>query len=206
MLALALALSLSATPSVETQTTSARLIGEPAQPARSSLLLAQADLPPPLPPPDGYAPQGPTLQELRAQYATLEASKPRIGGWIAMMSVGTPVCALFTYFTVSLLLTGAGSSSALFGLGPAFVVFTGVIAGIGLAAAVVGTIMLIVMAVKGGRIGDEMEALRQRINVLERSAPPAPPPGYYPPPPPPPPPAVQRETETERQLISLVAF
>lgn len=192
MLTLALALSLSATPG-------ARLVGDHAHPIGEGILLAQADQPPPLPPAEGVAPpQTETLQELRYRYAELERSRPRLGGWIAMMSVGTPICALFTYLTVIQLIYG----SSIFG--PALIILTGVIAGIGFAAMVVGTIMLIVMAVRGGRISGEMDELRQRIDMMERSAPPAPPPGYYPPPPPPPPPAVERETV--RPLITLAAF
>jgi hypothetical protein len=204
MLALALALSLSATPGAETRTYGARLVSDHARPIGQGTLIAQADLG--APQFDAYG-QPMTLQALRAKYDELERSKPSIGGWIAMMSVGTPVCALFTFLTVALITTSGGGLGGFYSL---FAIFTGALAFIGLALAVVGTILLIVMAVKRGRVSDEQDAVRRQIQQLETM--PQPVPGYgpppdpnFPPPPPPPPPSVERDTAV-RPLLTLVAF
>jgi hypothetical protein len=180
----------------------ARLLGDHAWPIGSGLLVAQADLPPA--PPMVAPPR--TLADLQREYTELERSRPRIGGWIAMMSVGTPLAAVFTAFTVSLL-----SISGSMGFNTLVAIFTGAVAFIGAALASVGTIFLIVMVVKRGRSNDQLEAVRRQMDEQERLAPPAAPPGYYPPPgnyppPPPPPPPSSVEGASNRPLIALLSF
>jgi hypothetical protein len=179
----------------------ARLIGEAAL-IGSGMLLAQADAPiPTISGDDGAAPREPqTLSELRAKRSELEDSKPKLGGWIAMISVGVPVAALGIGLTVYLV-TNYGAGYYLTGL--IFEFLTGLLGFVGVALAVAGTILLAVMAAKRARIGDEVAALDRRIEELERN------PGYPPQPPPlppPPPPSTYRDREGPAAAVVLASF
>lgn len=183
MLLTAALLTLSALPVEEMR--SARLLGEHAPARGTGLLVAQAELSPqPLP---GEAPMQKTVTELYDQYRELESSLPSLGGWIALMAVGTPLAVTFTIFTV-LLATARGNW---LGLNLLFGVFTGLVAFFGVAMMVAGSVLLAVMARKRAMVQNELDGLRRRIDELERSGPP---PGPQPPPlpiPPPAPPSVE---------------
>jgi hypothetical protein len=177
---------------------SASLTGEPAQ-IGTGILLAQAEAPP-APPPGVDAPVQPkqprTLQELRDERARIDATRPSLGGPIALLAVGAGLCLvglgvgigglelLFFYF-----FTGLGASY--YGaLGTVLTIVGFVLLGVAVVAIAVGIPLAVIGGVRLKRtinerteIGKSMNEIDDQIRALEENAPP---------PAPPPPSSVQR--------------
>jgi hypothetical protein len=177
---------------------SASLTGEPVQ-IGTGILLAQAEAPP-APPPGVDAPVQPkqprTLQELRDERARIDATRPSLGGPIALLAVGAGLCLvglgvgigglelLFFYF-----FTGLGASY--YGtLGTVLTVVGFVLLGVAVVAIAVGIPLAVIGGVRLKRtinerteIGKSMNEIDDQIRALEENAPP---------PAPPPPSSVQR--------------
>jgi hypothetical protein len=142
-------------------------------------LLAQADQPPPIPPPAGEvgAIPGParSLQELRAEYQRLDESRPGIGGSIAMLAIGVAALAVgvpvFFYFGVFQVIYFFSDFLWLFGL-PVGVILIA----LGIVFTIFGAVGLGRKAKERSTITQQMEDLKRQIDALESAPPPPPPP------------------------------
>lgn len=191
MIAIVAALALSASPH------SASLLNEP--PAiGTGILLAGDALPPP---PPGLA-QPKTLQQLRDERAALDATRPSVGGPVAMLAVGAGLCLFGVAFGIvglELLVLYLFTGSSLGYLGTVFTVMGFVFAGlavvaiaVGIPLAVVGGIRLKKTVNERSKIGEEMNKLDEQMKQLEDLTPPAAPP---------PPPTVERERGPQPMIL-----
>jgi uncharacterized membrane protein len=140
-----------------------------------NLLVAQADLPPPVP--RGYEYTGWTRGQLQQEYDRLDASKPGLGSPISLLIIGggltTLGVGLFFYALASL--SSAGYAVVFF-LGAACALIPGVI------LLIIGAVSLPARIRERNEIGAKQDLIRARMDT----APPDGPPGFGPPPPPPP--------------------
>jgi hypothetical protein len=164
---------------------SALLTAEAPLPGTGILLAQDEALPPP--PPGVAAPR--TLQDLRAERARLDGTRPSLGGGIAMLAVGAALSLAGLgvgvgglYMLVLYLFT---SNGAVFGTTLATVftvvgfVFLGVAVvalGVGIPLAVIGGRKLSTTIRERNAIGAQMNAIDEQIRQLEQLAPEAPPP------------------------------
>lgn len=156
MLALAaLAVTLAASPDVPR---SARLLDD-------APLLAQAELPPPLPEPGPtLVPQVSSLQ-LQADIAALRRERPSLGGGIALVSTGGGLVLLGGYFFLMNALTSSFTGS--FTSGPLFPI--GVLSlTVGLPLTVIGVWLLYNRIDQRKRIDTELKLLRQELQGQPR--------------------------------------
>jgi hypothetical protein len=150
----------------------------------TGMLLAQ-DSAPPLPPPGVAQPL--TLQQLRDERARLDATRPSLGGPIAMLAVGAVLAlsgagfaASGLYTVIGYILAGAFSGAST--VGTIVTVAGFVILGIGVVMLAVGIPLAIIGGVRlkktiGERsaIGVELNAVDEKIKALEEGAAPPPP-------------------------------
>ena len=199
-LALVVLAQLASTPSVRH---SASLTGAPAQ-VGTGMLLAQ-DTPPPPPGVETLPAQPRTLQELHAERERLDATRPSVGGPVAMLAVGAGLCVvgavvglvgldlLLTYF-----LTGLGSSY--YGTLGTFLTVAGFVCvgiavvaiAVGIPLAVIGGIRLKKTVNERSAVGEQMNAIDEQIRALEENTPP---------PAPPPPSSVERNAGPQPLLV-----
>jgi hypothetical protein len=157
------------------------------------MLLAQAEMPPPIPPPAGemVAPMpARSLQDLRAEYQRLEESRPGLAGPIVMLAIGVPLLVVGAIFLYTFLIYGSFTYELipLLVLGVAFGV-------VGLVLAIVGGVRLGRTIRDRGQIGQQMEDIKRQIDALESA-----------PPPPPPPSSVERIGPTPVTRMVLASF
>lgn len=176
----------------------ARLTRNHANAIGEGMLLAQADQPPPIPPPAGEvgAIPGParSLQELRAEYQRLDESRPGIGGSIAMLAIGVACLAVgvpvFFYFGVFQVAFYFSDFLWLFGLPVGFILIAA-----GIVLTIVGAVGLGRKLKERSTITQQMDELKKQIEQLESA-----------PPPPPPPSSVERLGPTPQPGYSMLTF
>jgi hypothetical protein len=153
----------------------------------TGMLLAQ-DAPPPQPPAVGGLglAQPLTLQQLHAERDRLDASRPSLGGPIAMLAVGVALTLAGVGFGLSgaYLIVGyavAGVFSGASTVGTAITIAAFVVLGIGVVLLAVGIPLAIIGGVRLKRtlnersaIGVEMGVIEEKIKALEDVAPPPP--------------------------------
>ena len=157
----------------------ARLTREHANAIGEGMLLAQAEAPPPIPPPAGEMVPPPlparSLQELRAEYQRLDEGRPGIGGPIVMLAIGVPCIvvgiAVFYLLGVYELLYNFNQLWWVVGLPVGVILFAA-----GLVLTIVGGVRLGRNIRERNTVTQQMEDIKRQIDALESAPPPPPPP------------------------------